>query len=226
MFGIIILALGLFLMSDMQISNLKLQAVHDNLKYRAQSAQLAQLSEELTTRLEVGLALPVDEGALVAQYPEYEGLLDFGFIDYEHTASTSGNIQGNRALLMMVNNQTLSHQAILSDGFNACGGAFADGDDWCPPALTENDYIFWRFESVQHARQQTLIQRERLDYIARMIAEHYRGAEAYPSAPNGISDLASLTTPAAPATAAACQSGIYSWDGIPLDCSSLYNVWY
>lgn len=114
---------------------------------------------------------------------------------------------------------------------NTCGtGDFATSTDWCGSTNTK----WWKHETRESIQDDLARERKRLHRLLDKFAAWYNGdvtvstingvwGNNFPSPGSSAAKLTTLVTGFSQ-TATTC-SGVYTWNGIPFDCTDLYSVW-
>lgn len=110
---------------------------------------------------------------------------------------------------------------------NACGtGGYDTATSWCGSKTS----MWFRHETREGFNDQIMTERARMNRLSQKFANYYNANARYPTvdgsnvalAADSITALADLVGYAG--TASAC-SGQYQYQGIPIDCSDMFNSW-
>lgn len=114
---------------------------------------------------------------------------------------------------------------------NTCGtGTFAAGADWCGSETTQ----WWKHETRDNIQSELALERKRLRRVLEKFNAWYNGDASvstisgiwgnnYPD-PGAASAKLSTLVSGFTQTATTC-TGIYTYSGIPIDCTDLYSIW-
>lgn len=179
-------------------------------------------------------AYPASVTALAAT-PGYEYLQSANLF-FQNIATTTGLNDGvwiyNRVAVYTQDAYSpLTDATYLSAAQNTCGsGDFATGSDWCG----NKNSLWWKHETRETITADITRERNRQRRLLNKFNAWYNGDTSVSTVngiwgnnyPNPGAAAASLTTLVAgfSQTAATC-TGIYTWHGIPLDCTDFYSVW-
>lgn len=195
---------------------------------RVRHAQMITLAEGLERYASEFGNLPVTLATLTAT-PGYEHLraqLD----TWQHYAVSGDLTDGvwtfqRAALLSFSRTAGLTPAAYLAA--NACGGGdFASATAWCG----RRDSLWFRRESRDDYPRLILAQRLKLHRTLQKFADHFSAAQAFPAKDASNNPLLGNSATAFPVlagyagTARNC-SGNFIYQGIPLDCDELYDLW-
>lgn len=125
----------------------------------------------------------------------------------------------------------LTDAEYLTAANNTCGaGAFATATDWCGAKNSQ----WWKHETREDIQRDLARERKRLRHLLDKFTSWYNGDVTITTIngvwgnnyPNPGSAAAKLTTLVIgyTQTATTC-TGIYTYSGIPIDCTDLYSIW-
>ena len=203
-------------------------ALWGKLRTKTQQADLILLAEGLEMFYTEKNAFPASLSAFVSS-PGYEYLrsaISRG-VDYSVSPTISDGIWSfNRAVVYLYDGtKGLTPTTYLAS--NTCGsGDFSSAVSWCGLYTS----LYFKRESRDKLLEQITTQRLALNRLSMKFAAYYSANQQYPTKDASNASLAanSITSMAALAgyggTAANC-SGQFQYQGIPIDCSDMFDRW-
>ena len=190
--------------------------------------QMIRLSESVSRYVSEMGSYPVSLAALVVT-PGFEhvaGLLN-NWQGYGLSPTLNDANWAYRRVVLFTNDPTTGTSTVNYLAANACGsGGYDTALSWCGTKTS----MWYRQEGRDSFNDLIVNERARVNRLSQKFANYYNAQAAYPSkdeanvalAADSITGLATLVGYAG--TATNC-SGQYQYQGIPIDCSDMFNSW-
>lgn len=228
MLAMVVAVLGLLVavVLDMQVqNNVDLAASY---QARTNAYQVASVAEAVENYYIEKSAYPATLDALQATAGyEYLSSRRNNWQGYAVSGTLSDTAWNYKRAVVYLNNPTSGDTAATYLGNNTCGtGDATTAASWCGSGKSQ----WFRSESRQKANPEIMTQRLRMRGMQQKLADYFSDQGFFPGkdalgvalAANSMTRLKTLAGYAG--TAGSC-SGVFQWQGIPIDCSDMFDKW-
>lgn len=198
--------------------------------YRGQvfQQQIVRMAEAMEGYQRDKNALPADVDTLVAT-PGYEHAKSFrnSWQGYMKSGSLDDGVWSFERAVVFQNNPSGGVTGATYLAENTCGtGSASTAQSWC--GLKSSNW--YRVETREKINEQLTTQRVRMGRMLQKLATYYSKENFFPKKDAGGTDLVAnsitrLKTLAGYAGSSTSCFGTYTWQGVPIDCSDMFDIW-
>ena len=228
MYALIVFALAVwlaFVVQKVTADLLGVAAIHQSRDKHMRTVAMAESIEQY--HAEHG-AFPVSIAAFGAAsgYEQTRALGD-PWHGYAVSPTLTDGVWQYRRAVFFLNDPARGVDANAFLAANACGtGGYDTAASWCGAATG----LWYRREEKDRFNEQILTQRARMSRMLQKLSDHYSANSAFPDKDAGGNPLApesvtALATLAGFAGAAASCTGSFAYQGVPVDCGDMFDLW-
>ena len=198
--------------------------------YRAQvhRQQIVQMAEAVEGYQRERSGLPSDLDALAAA-PGYEHTKSFknAWQGYAKSGALDDGVWTFERAVVYQNNPSAGYTGSTYLAENTCGtGSATTASSWCGMKSSS----WYRVETRGNATEQLTTQRVRMNRMLQKLATYYSKENFFPKKDAGgiglvANSITRLKTLAGYVGDSKSCFGVYTWEGVPIDCADMFDIW-